>query len=99
MRSTVAVLALALVMLTVASPGMEAVAGCLEPCAEETPDQGTCSDDVCCSCCVHAGPLFTPLPLPESPLALSGSATPPDVPPVPPGRPSGILHVPKLSAA
>lgn len=98
MRSPAVLLALALLLLTVASPGMEAIAGCLEACPDETPEQRTCSNDVCCSCCVHSGPLFASLPVPAPPLDRAGSALHPDAPSVPPGRPSGILHVPKLSA-
>jgi hypothetical protein len=99
MRSPAAVLALALLMLTVASPGIEAIAGCLELCPDKTPGQDECSNDACCSCCVHSGPLFASLPLPAPTLELAGFATPPDEPTAPPDRSSDILHVPKLSAA
>lgn len=99
MRSPVTALALVLLLLTVASPAIEAVAGCLEPCQDETPGQSQCSYDACCSCCVHAGPLFAALPLPFPTLELVGSATPPEPPRMPVGRSSDILHVPKLSAS
>ena len=99
MRSRVAVLALALLLLTVASPAIEAITGCLELCPDETPGQSRCSSDACCSCCVHAGPLFASLPVPAPTLDLVGSANPPDAPPAPIARSSDILHVPKLSAS
>jgi hypothetical protein len=99
MRSLVTILALALLLLTVASPAIEALAGCLEFCPDETPGQGQCSNDDCCSCCVHAGPLFASLPLPVPTLELTGSAVQPDAPPAPPACSSDILHVPKLSAS
>lgn len=99
MRSSVATLALALLCLTAASPAIEAVAGCLELCQDETAGQDQCSTDACCSCCVHAGPLFAPLPLPSPTLDLLGSATPAESPRVSPGRSSDILHVPKLAAS
>ena len=99
MRSRLAVLALALLVLTVASPAIEIVAGCLEACPDEAPGQDRCSDDACCSCCVHAGPLFVTLPLPDPGLELSGSADPARLPAPPVPRSSDILHVPKLSAS
>jgi hypothetical protein len=99
MRSPVAVLALALLILTVASPAIEAVAGCLTSCPEEAPGPGPCSSDTCCSCCVHAGPLFASLSLPAHTLDRAGLGTPPEAPPVPLDRSSDILHVPKPSAA
>lgn len=99
MRSPVTALALALLILTAASPAVEAIADCLESCPDEAPGQAPCSDDTCCSCCVHAGPLFASVPLPAHTLDLAGPATPPEPPPVPLDRSSDILHVPKLSAA
>jgi hypothetical protein len=97
MRSRIALLCLALVLLALASPGLEAIAGCLEPCPDEA--QGRCASDVCCSCCVHAGPLFASLAVPSPLLGLTGRATPQEGIAVPPGRSSDILHVPRLSAA
>jgi hypothetical protein len=99
MLSRVAVLAIVLLLLSVAAPGVEAIAGCLEACPDEAPQQRTCSDEVCCSCCVHAGPLFAALPLPAPPVDCVGVALHPDGPSVPTDEPSGILHVPKPSAS
>lgn len=99
MRSRVAVLALALLVLTVAAPAIEVAAGCLVACPDEAADQGRCSDDACCSCCLHGGPLCTALPPPAVGLERSGSARPAVLPSAPIARPSDILHVPKLSAA
>jgi hypothetical protein len=95
MRRPLAVLALALLALSVASPGIEAVAGCLELCPDETPGQDQCSSDACCSCCVHSGPLFASRPPPATRLALAGSTAPPAPAAPPPARSSDILHVPK----
>ena len=92
-------LALALLLLTVASPAIEAVAGCLELCQDETPGQSQCSTDACCSCCVHAGPLFASLPVPEPTLDLAGATVLPDPRRAPTGLSFDILHVPKLSAS
>jgi hypothetical protein len=97
MRPSIAVLGLALVLLALASPGLESIAGCLEPCPDET--QGQCASDVCCSCCVHTGPLFASLAAPSPLLGPTGRANPQEGAAVPPGRSSDILHVPKLSAA
>jgi hypothetical protein len=94
MRS-IAVLALALLTLTVASPGIEAIAGCLELCPDETPEQDVCSNDACCSCCIHAGSLFAARPLPAHGLDRTGAAPPAHVVSVPPALSSRILHVPK----
>ena len=99
MRPAVTTLALVLLLLSAASPAVEAVAGCLEPCQDESPGQGQCSTDACCSCCVHGGPLFASLPLPEPILDLTGETTLPDPGSVAPGRSRDILHVPKPSAA
>jgi len=99
MRSAVTTLALALLLLSAASPAIEAVAGCLELCQDESPGQSQCSTDACCSCCVHAGPLFASLPVPEPTLDLIGATTLPDPVPAPADRTLDILHVPKLSAS
>ena len=99
MRRPLAVLALALLALTFASTGIEAVAGCLEACPDEASGQDQCPDDVCCSCCVHSGPLFTSLPLPAPRLALAGRAAPLAPAATPPARSSDILHVPKPVSA
>jgi len=99
MRSPVAVLALALLLLAVASPVMEAIACCPDLCPDETPGPDRCASDACCSCCPHAGPLFASLPSPAPTLDRAGPATPPEAPPVPLGGSADILHVPKLSAA
>lgn len=99
MRSRVAVLALGLLFLTVASPAIEVVAGCLEVCPDEGQGQDRCSSDACCSCCVHAGLLFVALPVPAVSLEHSGSANPAALPCAPSVRSSDILHVPKLPAA
>jgi hypothetical protein len=88
-------LALALLCLTVASPGIEAVAGCVVPCADEAAGPEDCASDACCSCCLHAGPLSAALPaglaLPEradrSGLPRAGAPRP--------AAPFEILHVPK----
>src|SRR5262245_28930910 len=95
MRSRVAVLALGLLMLTAMSPAIEAIAGCFELCPDETAGPDSCSADACCSCCVHSGPLFASLPIPEPDLRLSGETSPPDALPEPPPRCFDILHVPK----
>jgi hypothetical protein len=99
MRTLVAVLALAFVLLTVLAPAIEAIGGCLELCPDESPVQDQCSRDACCSCCVHSGPLFATLPLPSLTLELAGSTAPPDPPSLPLARSADILHVPRLSAA
>ena len=99
MRPALTTLALALLLLSAASPAVEAVAGCLELCQDESPGQGQCSTDACCSCCVHSGPLFGSLPVPEPTLDLIGSAILPESRPAPPGLTLDILHVPKLSAS
>jgi hypothetical protein len=99
MRSPVALLCVALVFLALASPGVEAIAGCLESCPDEASGQEGCVNEVCCSCCVHAGPLFASLSVPAHTLDPTGRATPHAASEVPPGRSSDILHVPKLSAA
>ena len=98
MRSALAALSLALLLLSAASPAIEAVAGCLELCQDESPGQTQCSTDACCSCCVHAGPLFASLPLPEPTLDLVGETALPDAGSPAPGRVLDILHVPRLSA-
>jgi hypothetical protein len=95
MRSPIAVLALVLLALTATSPGIEALAGCLELCPEGTQDVGDCSPDACCSCCVHAGPLSASLPLRVPILDPTGSPPPTDSVPAPPARSSEIPHVPK----
>jgi hypothetical protein len=97
MRRPLALLGLLLVLLAAASPAVEAMAGCLEPCPDEA--QGQCAGDLCCSCCVHVGPLFAPLDLPSPSLDLTGPAMGLRSSGVPPARSSDILHVPKLSAA
>lgn len=97
MRTPIALWCLALVFLALASPGVEAIAGCLEPCPDEAQEQ--CANDVCCSCCVHAGPLSASLGVPSPVLDLTGRANPQGGIAIPPGRSSEILHVPKLSAA
>jgi hypothetical protein len=99
MRSRVTLLALMLVFATAMSPAVEVVAGCLEQCADETPGQEQCSRDACCSCCVHAGPMFASLPSPVPSLTATGAAVLPGPTATPPGRGLGILHVPKLSIA
>lgn len=99
MRAPLAVLALGLLLLTILAPAIEVIGGCLELCPDETPGQGQCSSDACCSCCVHGGPLFAALPLPAPALERAGSTALPDPPSAPPARSSDILHVPKLSAA
>jgi hypothetical protein len=99
MRPAVTTLALALVLLSAASPAIEAVAGCLELCQDENPGQSQCSTDACCSCCVHAGPLFASLPVPEPTLELIGATIPADPRAARSGRTFDILHVPKLSAS
>jgi hypothetical protein len=99
MRSRLAVLALALLVLTVASPGIEAVAGCLDLCPDETPGQDQCSNDACCSCCFHSGPLFVTMPVPAPSLDPTGAITPPEATPMPPARSSDIQHVPKSPTA
>jgi hypothetical protein len=95
MRSSIAVLALLLLTLTVASAGIEAIAGCLELCPDETAEQDVCSSDACCSCCIHAGSLFAALALPAYRLDRIGAAPPAHVVSVPPAHSSRILHVPK----
>jgi hypothetical protein len=95
MRTLVACLALALIFLSAAGAGVEALAGCDEPCSNEAPGQSQCAKDVCCSCCVHSGPLSASLPLPAPILAAAGPAGAFDSALVPPGRIFEILHVPK----
>ena len=99
MRTLVAGLALALLLLSVGGAGVEAIAGCAEPCADESPGQSQCAKDVCCSCCVHSGPLSASLPLPVPVLTAAGAAGELDASRIPPGRISEILHVPKPIAA
>jgi hypothetical protein len=94
-RTLLACLALTLLVLSVAGAGVEALAGCDEPCTDEAPGQSQCSKDVCCSCCVHSGPLTASLPLPVPVLVAAGPAGGFDSALMPPGRVSKILHVPK----
>jgi hypothetical protein len=95
MRSRVALLALVLLALTVASPALEAVAGCLEPCPDETPGQDACPADACCSCCVHTGPLSSPVTIPQPRLEPLGATHPPAAASAPSTEAFDILHVPK----
>src|SRR5262245_24453295 len=99
MRSRSALFAVALLLLTVAAPGIEGCFGALAAGPAESPDQRTCSDEVCCSCCVHVGPLFVSLPIPAPPDDRVGTSVRPHELSLPADPPSRILHVPKLSAA
>lgn len=99
MRRLAVLFALALVVLAVLSPGVEALAGCLDVCPDESPSQEECSSDLCCSCCLHPGPLFAALAAPEPAFDRIGSATALPAVPLPPGPAADILHVPKPSAA
>src|SRR5262245_19696227 len=99
MRPRLTALALVLLALTVAAPGIEAVAGCLVPCPEEGPGQSVCYSDLCCSCFVHSGPLSTWLPMPAPGLVAAGAPSPLADRSVPLAPPSDILHVPKPLAA
>jgi hypothetical protein len=96
MQRGVVVLALGLLLLGAFAPGVEALSGCPQACDGDDGDN-RCAHEVCCSCCLHAGPATVGPPMMQAPVPhsaptyLSSAVVPPSA------DPRALLHVPKTA--
>jgi hypothetical protein len=94
MRRGVHFLLIGLLLLGAIAPGLDALVECSQPCVGDD-SAGGCTQDVCCSCCLHAGPAALAL---AAPLDIDRPSTSPriDAPRLPlSADPRDLLHVPK----
>jgi hypothetical protein len=92
-------IALMLLLTVAAAPAVEAVVACPQVCADEAEGSADdCSDDACCSCCVHA--RFAAAEGAQGLRFLVRGECLPKLTHVPSAAaPRGILHVPKSLTA
>jgi hypothetical protein len=96
MHRGVVVLVLGLLLLGASAPGLEALSGCPQTCEDDDVDS-RCTQDACCSCCLHTGPAMVGAPTLQPPLRHSAPADLRTPVPVPSADPRDLLHVPKAS--
>ena len=93
-RRYMTIVVLGLLMLGALAPGLEALTTCVEPCLGDDANE-SCTQDMCCSCCMHVGPAALSAPTTVSPVRRSTAADPQVAARVLSAEPRGLLHVPK----
>jgi hypothetical protein len=88
------IVVLGLLMLGAVAPGLEAVTSCVQPCLGDDAND-TCTQEFCCSCCMHVGPAALSVPTMLSPVRHSTATSPQVAGRVLSAEPRGLLHVPK----
>jgi hypothetical protein len=94
MRRCVVVLVLGLMLLGTLAPGLEALTGCAQPCNGDDVNN-SCTQEVCCSCCLHTGPAAPSRSAILSPLSHSNPPNTQAAGRALSAEPRGVLHVPK----
>jgi hypothetical protein len=95
-RALIAV-AIALILMGMVAPGVEAVMGCAEDCPEDF--GGRCSDGTCCSYCMFVPPATLAAAVLASPSLLPCASETPSEGVARSAEGDDLLHVPKSARA